>query len=144
MATEQASAVQRLLARYLGETDERSASYRALARRHALLPILPDWSGFVGLRDDGALFWVSEDNGSISSDLNEHVVFLAQIRGAELFPELDFLAPKPSQDWVQCWSCGGSGRVTIDGQYLPDVRCQCGGLGTLPPSIARSLRTHVR
>jgi len=128
------------LARYLGQVDPREAVWRDLARRHSLLPILPDWTGFVGLREDGAVFWVSEDDGSLSPDIDEHAAHLAKIRGSELFPELAFLAPTVSPDWVQCWSCGGSGRVIIEGKAGGNIRCLCGGIGSLPPDLAARLR----
>jgi hypothetical protein len=107
----QASLIRLALDRYLGHSDERDAPYRELARLHSLRPVLPDSSGFVGLRDDGILLWVSDDDGSASSSLNHHVAHLARLRGAELFPELSVLAPVPSPDWVDCWSCVGSGKV---------------------------------
>jgi hypothetical protein len=133
------------LERYLSECDPRAAAYRDLAKRHSLLPILPDWTGFVGLRDDGAVFWVSsEDDGSLSSDLNRHALHLALIRGAELFPELGFLTPTVSPDWVPCWSCGASGKVIFEGQELKNVRCLCGGMGSLPPDVANLLRASRR
>jgi hypothetical protein len=88
------------LERYLGRVDPREAIYQGLAGRHALLPILPGWTGFVGLREDGELFWVSEENGSVSADINEHALHLARIRGPELFPELAFLRPTAATDWV--------------------------------------------
>jgi hypothetical protein len=123
------------LERYLGRGDPREATYRELARRHSLLPILPDWTGFVGLREDGAMFWVSEDDGSLSSDITEHALHLAKIRGPELFPEVAFLAPTPAPDWVLCQSCGGCGKITVDGQELESIRCLCGGIGRLPPGL---------
>ena len=46
-----------------------------------------------GLREDGVLFWVSEEDGSLSTDINEHARHLATIRGPELFAELAFLKP---------------------------------------------------
>jgi hypothetical protein len=105
-----------------------------------LLPILPEWTGFVGLREDGVLFWVSDDDGSVSTEVNEHARHLAMIRGPELFPELSFLRPTAAVDWVVCWSCGGSGRVVVQGQELGNIRCLCGGMGKLPPGLARWLR----
>jgi hypothetical protein len=138
----QASLIRLALDRYLTRSDERDAPYRNLARQHSLLPVLPDWSGFVGLREDGALFWVSDDDGSVSSNLTQHIAHLATLRGPELFPELGFLAPVPSSDWVDCSSCGGSGNVVVDGQHVDDVRCQCGGLGRLPAAVAQSLRAR--
>ena len=140
MDAAQASLIRLALDGYLRQSDERDARYRDLARQHSLLPVLPDWSGFVGLREDGALFWVSDDDGSVSSNLTQHITHLASLRGPELFPELGFLAPVPPSDWVACSSCGGSGKVVVDGQHVDDVRCQCGGLGRLPAAVARSLR----
>jgi hypothetical protein len=79
--------------------------------------------------------WVSDEDGSLSSEINEHALHLARIRGPELFPELAFLAPTISPDWVLCKSCGGSGEVTVASQVLENVRCLCGGIGRLPPGL---------
>jgi hypothetical protein len=129
---------------YLSQADPRLATYRDLAKQHALLPILPDWTGFVGLREDGTMFWVSGEDASVSSEINEHALHLAKIRGPELFPELGFLAPIVSPDWVLCWACGGSGKVVVEGQELHSIRCLCGGIGRLPPDLAGSLRANRR
>jgi hypothetical protein len=135
----QRKAVREALARYLQGTDPLQASFRQLAREHGLLPILPDWSGFVGLREDGELFYVSDEDGTANSaTLNEHARHIALIRGPEMFPELAFLRPVVAANWIECRSCDGSGVVTYDGQPLPAaVRCACGGLGRLSPALAR-------
>jgi len=102
-----------------------------------LLPIFPDWTGFVGLREDGAFYWVSGEDGSMSSAIDDHTRHLATIIGPELFPELAFLKPEVSPDWVVCSSCGGSGKVVIQGREAPkNVRCSCGGMGKVPPRLA--------
>jgi len=126
------------LEKYLSRVEPREAAFRDLAKRHSVLPILPDWTGFVGLREDGAVFRVSED-GSLSSEVNAYALHLAKIRGPELFPELGFLAPKVSPDWVLCWSCGGSGKVVVEGHSVDNIRCLCGGIGSLPPDLAELL-----
>jgi hypothetical protein len=138
---ERADLIRGVLAHYLAATTRQEDAYQALARRHRLLPILPEWTGFVGLREDGALFWVSDDDGSVSTEINEHARHLATIRGPELFPELAFLKPTVAPDWVVCSSCGGSGKVIIRGQEAPtNVRCLCGGMGKVPPHLAHLLR----
>jgi hypothetical protein len=138
MNDDHATLIGRALERYLAGVDAREAGYRALAKKYALLPILPDWTGFVGLRKDGALFWVSADDGSLSADLDDHALHLAKIRGAELFQELAFLRPTPSSDWVYCQSCGDSGKVILDGVVLENIRCRCGGIGRLPAHLAHA------
>lgn len=59
------------LARFAAGNDPKFASRRRLADQHQLLPVYHDWSGFVGLRVDGELFFVSEDDGSVSPDIDE-------------------------------------------------------------------------
>ena len=95
-----------------------------------------------GLREDGVLFWVSEEDGSLSTDINEHARHLATIRGPELFPELAFLKPTSAPDSIVCWSCGGSGSVVPQGHELDNIRCLCGGMGKLPPQLADLLRAR--
>ena len=141
---DQGRLIRAALRRYLDETNPRETDYRVLSKQHGLLPILPEWSGFVGLRDDGALFWVSEDDRTVSPQLNQHALHLAKIRGAELFPELGFLKPVVSPEWVTCWSCDGTGKVTIQGQAVDGIRCLCGGIGKLPPLLAELLRGESR
>jgi len=142
--SDQASAIRQALERYLSGSDDRNESYRELARQHGLLPVLPGWSGFVGLREDGALFWVSDEDGTVSANLNKRDAHLAKVRGPELFPELSFLTPVPSEAWVECWSCNGTGRVSVEERQSEGLRCQCGGLGKLPPDVAESLRVGER
>jgi hypothetical protein len=143
MGVERAELIRQVLKQYLGRIDPQEGPYQALARQHALVPILPEWTGFVGLREDGALLWVSEEDGSVSTDINEHALHLAKIRGPELFPELSFLRPIPTPDWVSCWSCKGSGKVILEGEAPQNLRCLCGGMGKLPPLLAQLLRlTH--
>ena len=144
MNEEQQKLIHAALERYLAQADPRGAAFRSLAKRHSLLPILPDWTGFVGLREDGAMFWVSDDDPSLFSEVDEHALHLAKIRGSELFPELGFLAPIVSPDWVLCGSCGGSGKVIVEGQDLPNIRCLCGGIGKLPPNLVNSLHAKRR
>jgi RNA polymerase II subunit A small phosphatase-like protein len=131
--TAEGARIQAALERYLGGDDP----YVALAARHRLLPILPDWTGFVGLRDDGELFWVSDDDGSVSPEVDVFARHLAMVRGAELFPELDFLRPEIAPDWVVCSLCEGTGRVELAAEAAADnIRCRCAGLGRLPPNVA--------
>jgi hypothetical protein len=144
VSNEQSHLIRGALEQYLGRADPREAIYQALAKRYALLPILPEWTGFVGLREDGVLFWVSEADGSVSADINEHALHLAKIRGPELFPELGFLRPVAAVDWVQCWSCGGAGRVEVQGQVADNLRCLCGGMGQLPSHLADLLREKAQ
>jgi hypothetical protein len=127
------------LERYLAGLEPGGGAYRSLAERHRLLPILPDWNGFVGLREDGCVFWVSDEDGSASAEINAHVLHVAKIRGSELFPELIFLKPHITPDWVECHGCGGAGQVVIEGHRADGVRCYCGGLGKLPPKVAELL-----
>ena len=142
MSQERADLIRNALVRYLGDTSPQEGAYQALARRHHLLPILPEWTGFVGLRDDGDLLWVSDDDGSVSTEINEHARHLATIRGPELLPEPGFLRPTIAPDLVVCWSCGGSGKVVVQGQEPGNIRCLCGGMGRLPPGLARLLRAN--
>jgi len=142
VSPERADLIRGALDRYLSDATPQEGAYQALAGRHRLLPILPEWTGFVGLREDGALFWVSDEDGSLSTEINEQARHLATIRGPELFPELAFLRPAVTPDWVVCWSCGGSGKVVVHGQKPGNIRCLCGGMGRLPPGLAELLRAH--
>jgi hypothetical protein len=139
---ERSDLIRGLLEEYLSRETLQEAAYQALAKRYKLLPILPEWTGFVGLREDGALLWVSDEDASVSTEINEHARHLAMLRGPELFPELAFLRPTVAHDWVACWACGGSGKVVVEGQDLGNIRCLCGGLGSLPPALAALLRAN--
>ena len=65
MYEERRKIIRDALERYLRRVDPREAAYQKLAKQHSLLPILPDWTGFVGLREDGVIFWVSNDDDVI-------------------------------------------------------------------------------
>jgi hypothetical protein len=144
MSERERAMIQAALQRYLANPTGAPAPYRGLARQHQLLPILPGWTGFVGLREDGELLWVSDDDGSVSVVLNVHEVHLAKVRGPELFPDLSFLRPVPAEDWVKCSSCSGSGVVLAGGQPMDGIRCRCAGLGRLPPGVASFLASEKR
>src|SRR5579864_2441772 len=62
-----------------------TSSSVAMALRHLALPILPDWTGFVGLTEDGRVLWIPEE-GQVS-DPSDHVRHLALLRAGELYPE---------------------------------------------------------
>ena len=143
MTESEAHAIGRALAEYLSRSEPREAPYRVLAARHRTLPILPEWTGFVGLKEDGRLLWIADDDEARSYALSAHDRLLALTRGSELFPELAFLRPQVGPDWETCWSCSGTGSVMFDGQQIEGVRCRCGGLGSLPPDVAALLRAKA-
>jgi hypothetical protein len=127
--------VTNVLTRYLAGTDPRENGLRSLAAKHQALPVLMDWAGFIGLRADGRLLWITEDADRREPDLCE--THLALVYAGERFPELGFLRPKRTADWVECTSCGGTRVVLIDGNPAPaNMSCQCAGLGWLPPDVA--------
>ena len=50
-----------LLAAYVAGSGPDPSGTRALAARYRLLPVYLDWTGFVGLREDGELLFVGSD-----------------------------------------------------------------------------------
>lgn len=127
--------VREALERFLNGTDPREESFRRLASFHKALPIFPDWTGFIGLTEEGHLLWISEEGSSKQPNAYER--HLALLRAGELFPELAFLRPQPGPDWVDCSSCHGTGKVVIDGVPVPgNIRCRCGNVGRLPRDLA--------
>jgi hypothetical protein len=136
MNDEKMDLIRELLRRYVTASTPDKSGYRILAEKYQLLPVLPDWSGFVGLREDGVLLWVSQEDGTVSMVIKDYWRHLAMIRGSDLFPELSFLRPVVSPTWVTCSYCGGSGKVVFEGLELSNVACFCGGMGKLPPNLA--------
>jgi hypothetical protein len=137
---EHAAEIRAALARYLtsaaGDPD-----VRRLADLYQLLPIMHDWTAFVGLSPEGQLMWVNYEaphgpesidqaEGGLSSARLRHVA-LAQ--GAKEFPELAFLRPHRDSSSVDCSHCGGTGVVLLAGKPAPPgFVWACGGLGWLP------------
>jgi len=109
---------------------------RPFALKHEVLPVLIGWTGFLGLRKDGRLHWVDCEKDVIVDDpVTVYDCFLASIEAARRYPDLADAAPKHAEDWIRCDVCGGSGQVSVGGQTLENVVCQCGGLGAIPPDV---------
>ena len=130
-------AIAAVLEQYL-EGTQGPASYRELARTHRVLPLLFEWTGFVGLRSNGAIVWVEEDTRAVSGDIPERLALIARVRGSELYPELAFLRPQIGRDWLECPACRGSGRANVPAPVADKLLCYCGGLGRLPESIVET------
>jgi hypothetical protein len=113
----------------------------AAAIAPALLPLFLDWVGFIGLREDGELLFVSWDpphDGEIVQEA--HLRRTALVAGAEKYPELSTLIPRRPSEAELCTFCGGSGRPILLGGVVPEnVRCVCGGLGWLLPGERQQL-----
>lgn len=116
----------------------------AAAVAPALLPLFLDWMGFIGLREDGELLFVTWDPPHDAEIVQEaHLRRTALVAGAEKFPELSTLVPRRPSEAELCTFCGGSGRPILDGEVVPEnVRCVCGGLGWLLPGERQQLSRH--
>jgi hypothetical protein len=57
-------AIDAYVARYF-ESEHQVAQ---LARHFTVLPLYPDWTGFIGLAPSGALVWIEYDNPTTSQD----------------------------------------------------------------------------
>ena len=129
------------LRRYINDGPSGEPKARAVAAKHGLLPILMDWTAFVGLSPEGEMKWVNYDaphdprgiettEAAVSLQRLRH---LALIQGAGRYPELAFLRPERTSDSVECPSCHGTGVPLISGKAAPhSVVCECGGLGWIP------------
>jgi hypothetical protein len=138
MTEAEQATVRRVLDRYLEGTGGPLADVREAARLRKVLPILADWTGFVGLQEDGTMTWVEteESRFPVSPEPGPFAKYLARIRGADLFPELSFLRPIVGSDWLLCDGCRGTGRPLVNGQEAPQgFSCVCGGLGKVPPNF---------
>lgn len=138
-------AVREAIAWYVGNAPGHEAELVALARRFDLLPLLVDWTAFVGLSSSGQLFWVQYEppHGIEDAEVWERDNWETGIRhfafavGSGRYPHLSWLEPIRGADCVTCPSCGGTGRPLIHGRPAPErVVCRCGGLGWLPPESA--------
>jgi hypothetical protein len=131
-----------VLAAYLEGTAGPLAELREAARLRHVLPILADWTGFVGLDEEGRMTWVETEQSLIPVSTEPGVLarHLATIRGAEIFPALSFLRPTIGPDWLLCDGCRGTGRPRLGDQEAPgDITCTCGGLGKIPPDLRDAL-----
>jgi hypothetical protein len=119
---------------------ELPADTSTLAAQYRLLPLYLDWVGFVGLRADGELLFVSWDPPHEPEVVREsHLRRAALVRGAEEFTELASLRPVRTADAIDCPHCGGTGRPTVEGRPVPEnILCFCGGLGWIFKEEAES------
>lgn len=113
----------------------------AAAIAPTLLPVFLDWVGFIGLREDGELLFVSWDPPHEAAIVREpHLRRTAMVAAAEKYPELAALVPQRPPEAEPCAFCGGSGRPMVQGEPVPEnVRCACGGLGWLLPGERQAI-----
>src|SRR5687767_6271850 len=94
-------AVEQAIQEYLIERTDADAIVQNLAARHHLLPLLIDWTGFIGLSPSGVILWVEYDPPHKVEDAEKaeagrwragirHLAFAA---GHRRYPELRWLAP---------------------------------------------------
>ena len=96
-------------------------------RIHAALPLYVGWTETAGIQPDGTLVRRStEDDWPGVRELKENTwVNLALVEGANRYPELKRLIPARPHGAVTCGACQGLGRFP----QLPEVICECGGVG---------------
>jgi hypothetical protein len=119
------------LGQFLKKTDPRQENLRRLASDKGLLPVLIDWSAFVGLAPDGQMFWVQYDPPHETTLLTDGF-FLPLALMAKEYPSLAAAGPQRTAESKVCKTCGGSGVLMIAGRTDPSLECGCGGLGWLP------------
>ncbi len=136
-------AVQGRMRAYLADTSPDPHGIRAVVASFGALPLVLDMSGCYALRLDGVVIAFSwdEPHGLVTIN-DERLRNVALYQGSLKYPELASLVPARAPDAIDCRSCGGIGKVSVDGHTLANVVCFCGGLGWVPAGSA-SVRTPV-
>lgn len=100
-----------------------------IAHAFGVIPLLFDWSAFMGMDANGTFSFISWDeprkvDSVVSADLQD----LAILSGLRFYPELATLLPERPIDATICKSCGGTGDLGL----ADNIVCRCGGLGWIP------------
>ena len=111
-----------------------SGTWKDDAVRHGLVPVYSDWECAYALTPEGGLLYLEEAGWGAANPLtNLRHRFVAFAQAAEEYPEFAHLRPVRRPEDPECASCGGTGRVRLpDGVVLPNLMCECGGLGWYP------------
>jgi len=132
-------AIEKRIAQWLEEDDRRYDRVRDAVRRFHFLPLYHRWTAVLGIRPDRSFVrWDYEDNREKVKPLEEsYLQRLAVCEGAKRYPELRALIPPRPPEAIDCVACKGTGKV----HKLPDVICECCGLGWLIPGEDRGPAT---
>jgi hypothetical protein len=104
------------------------------AERIGVVPLMLDWSGYFGLRSDGALLSVPyESPTGASVELSARIRDIALKVGSKRYPALKGLLPKRTPQSQPCPYCRGTGVEPLSAcSTIKNVTCWCGGLGWIP------------
>lgn len=129
-------AIETRIAEFLAAGDPKLKWVRPAVRRHAFLPLYVGWIATLGIRPDGSFVrWDHEDDdGSVKPLSDAYLQRLAICEGAKMYPELHALRPERPANAVTCDRCGGTGQI----RGVPQIICECGGVGWLIPGEPRS------
>jgi hypothetical protein len=140
-------AIRAAFERYTREVDA-AAVGRAqleLVKRFKLLPLSDEWTGFIGIPEDGTVFWVDQEAAvpTPTSDITPFTRHYAFVKGAKRHPELASFCPQPNESWVTCEICRGTG-LLLEARTRGDSSCRCVGLGALPPDVHQFIQSTGR
>ncbi len=104
---------------------------RSWSAKHRALPVSADMGGCFAITLTGTLVSFAWDSDSdIRVETDSRTVRIMIVQAARRYPEFAKFVPVRPDDALVCRSCGGTGRIHIDGQPVPEgIMCSCGGLG---------------
>lgn len=120
------------LMKYRGTPAQWSRDTIDFAEAHDVLVFVADMGGVAGMRSDGALVEIGWDDRAATEITNVRLRDLVLLSGARLYNELHPLLPQRQPQDHDCTSCGGTGKLTLEGKSLDNVVCECVGLGWIP------------
>jgi len=130
-------AIEKRIAEFLAGQDPKLMWMKPAVREHAFLPLYVGWIAALGLRPDGSFIrWDHEDDRTRVRPLTTaYWQRMAICQGAKKYPELGALLPDRPAIARTCEACGGSGQMS----NVPQIVCDCGGVGWIIPSEPRDL-----
>jgi hypothetical protein len=128
--------LEHLLAEVLTSERKLHPHWASLARRNRVLPVFGDFMGFWVIAMDGRLGFISDDAQGVvvpisDGPLERHSAHVALAQAAITYEELaPFVPPRPPTA-LTCTACDGRGLMS---PAYPNIICECGGAGWLPPA----------
>lgn len=104
--------------------------YKQLAQELNILPILFDWTGFIGIRPDCTYIYYDEENNQWKPEHNRAWQITALVDGSKRYKQLKKLLPEKTEAASDCPECNATGHLVISGKVNEKMICgRCFGLG---------------
>ena len=128
LTSDQSLVIQGLINAFVNHPPEKLEWQTPFVQEHDALPLYIGWTKTTAIKPNGQLVvWNTEDDTTITEEMDRQAFHASLTEGARRYPELDFLIPERPNDAVLCEACQGTGK--LEPNKLQAVICGCGGVG---------------